>query len=128
MSRSNEVWYRRWRHGLPSTLARSGGYASSIVPCGLQHVQQYFEQRAWHGGTPVLLAFWHGRMLYFLHRYHRQRFTILVSRSKDGEFVSQVLQRFGVHVTRGSSSRGGAQGLMGNRAESPQWVSCSFYA
>ena len=30
-----------------------------------EHVQQYFEQRAWHGGTPVLLAFWHGRMLVF---------------------------------------------------------------
>jgi lysophospholipid acyltransferase (LPLAT)-like uncharacterized protein len=59
-----------------------------------------------------LLAVWHGRALYFLHRYQHQRLTILVSHSKDGEFVSQVLQRFGVHVTRGSSSRGGAQGLM----------------
>jgi lysophospholipid acyltransferase (LPLAT)-like uncharacterized protein len=74
-------------------------------------VQQHFEQYAWQGGTPILLAFWHGRMLYFLHRYHRQRFTMLISRSKDGEFVGQVLQRFGVHVTRGSSHRGGAQAL-----------------
>jgi len=51
-------------------------------------------------------------MLYFLHLYHRQRFTILVSRSRDGECVSRILQRFGVHVTRGSSSRGGAQALL----------------
>src|SRR5262249_23352085 len=75
------------------------------------YVQQHFAQRVWSGGMPIVLAFWHGRALYFLHLYHRQRFTILVSRSKDGEFVSRVLQRFGVHVTRGSSSRGGAQGL-----------------
>jgi hypothetical protein len=51
-------------------------------------------------------------MLYFVHLYHRQRITVLVSRSRDGEFVSRVLQGFGVHVTRGSSSRGGAQGLL----------------
>jgi lysophospholipid acyltransferase (LPLAT)-like uncharacterized protein len=51
-------------------------------------------------------------MLYLVHRYHRQRITALVSRSQDGAFVSQVLQRFGVHVTRGSSSRGGAQALL----------------
>jgi len=75
------------------------------------HVQQHWEQHAWHAGTPVVLAFWHGRMLYFLHRYHRQRFTMLVSQSKDGDFVSLVLQRFGVDVTRGSSSRGGTQAL-----------------
>jgi lysophospholipid acyltransferase (LPLAT)-like uncharacterized protein len=111
MPRSSEVWYRRW---LIACVVRLLSWGLRLLYCTLrpEYVQQHFEQRAWDGGMPVLLAFWHGRMLYFLHRYHRQRFTIMVSRSKDGEFVSQVLQRFGVHVTRGSSSRGGAQGLM----------------
>jgi hypothetical protein len=110
MPRSNEVWYRRW---LMACVVRLLVWGLRLLYSTLrsEHVQQYCEQQAWRGGTPVLLAFWHGRMLYFLHRYHRQRFTILISRSKDGEFVSQVLQRFGVDVTRGSSSRGGAQGL-----------------
>lgn len=67
-------------------------------------------QHVWHGGTPpIILAFWHGRMLYFLPHYYRQRFTMLVSQSRDGDFVSRVLHRFGVDVTRGSSSRGGSQ-------------------
>ena len=39
-------------------------------------------------------------MLYFPHLYYRQHFTILVSHSKDGEFVSRVLQRFGAHLNR----------------------------
>jgi lysophospholipid acyltransferase (LPLAT)-like uncharacterized protein len=110
MSRSNEVWYRRW---LTACLVHLLVWGLRLLYSTLrsENVQQCCEQRAWRGGTPVLLAFWHGRMLYFLHRYHRQRFTMLVSRSKDGEFVSRVLQRFGVHVTRGSSSQGGAQGL-----------------
>jgi len=76
------------------------------------YVQQHFEQDVWRRDTPVVLAFWHGRMLYFVHLYHRHHLTVLVSRSQDGEFISRILQRFGVHVTRGSSSRGGAQGLL----------------
>jgi lysophospholipid acyltransferase (LPLAT)-like uncharacterized protein len=75
------------------------------------YVQRHYERRAWKGGKPVLLAFWHGRMLYFVHLYRRMRYTALVSHSKDGEFISRVLARFGAHVTRGSSSRGGARGL-----------------
>jgi lysophospholipid acyltransferase (LPLAT)-like uncharacterized protein len=78
------------------------------------YVQRHFERRVWQGEKPVLLAFWHGRMLYFVHLYHRHRmrFTVLVSHSQDGEFISQVLRQFGVHATRGSSSRGGARGLL----------------
>jgi len=110
MPHSNSVWYRRWLMACVIHLL-AWGLRLLYSTLRSEHVQQDFEHQAWHGGTPVLLAFWHGRALYFLHLYHRQRFTILVSRSKDGEFVSRVLQRFGVHVTRGSSSRGGAQGL-----------------
>jgi lysophospholipid acyltransferase (LPLAT)-like uncharacterized protein len=110
MSRRHLPWQHRWlMAGMVHVLV--WGLRILFNTWRPTHVQQHFEQRAWHEGTPVLLAFWHGRGLYFLHRYHRQRFTILVSRSKDGEFVSQVLQRFGVHVTRGSSHRGGAQAL-----------------
>ncbi len=110
MPLGNETWYRRW---LMAGAVRLLTWGLRLLYFTLRpvHVQQHFERRAWKGGTPVLLAFWHGRMLYFLHRYHRQRFTILVSPSKDGEFATQVLQRFGVHVIRGSSSRGGAQAL-----------------
>lgn len=111
MPRGNAAWYRRW---FMAGAVRLLAWGLRLLYSTLRpvHVQQHFERRAWNGGTPVLLAFWHGRMLYLVHRYHRQRITALVSRSQDGAFVSQVLQRFGVHVTRGSSSRGGAQALL----------------
>jgi lysophospholipid acyltransferase (LPLAT)-like uncharacterized protein len=68
-------------------------------------------------GQPVLVAIWHGRLLYFLHlymrRYRRFSVTVLVSRSRDGEFISQVAKWGGVHTTRGSSRRGGSQALLG---------------
>ncbi len=108
---SNEPWHRRWLMAGAVQLV-TWGLRLLYVTLRPVHVQQHFERCVWSGGTPVVLAFWHGRMLYFLHLYHRQRFTILVSRSRDGECVSRILQRFGVHVTRGSSSRGGAQALL----------------
>jgi lysophospholipid acyltransferase (LPLAT)-like uncharacterized protein len=107
----NEPWHRRWLMTGAVQLV-TWGLRLLYVTLRPVHVQQHFERQVWSGGTPVVLAFWHGRTLYFLHLYHRQRFTILVSRSRDGEFVSRILQRFGVHVTRGSSSRGGAQALL----------------
>jgi lysophospholipid acyltransferase (LPLAT)-like uncharacterized protein len=106
----NTARYHRW---LMAGAARLLAWGLCILYRTLRpvYVQQHFERRVWHGGTAILLACWHGRMLYFPHLYYRQRFTILVSHSQDGEFVSQVLQRFGAHVTRGSSSHGGAQAL-----------------
>lgn len=76
------------------------------------YVQQHFEQAVRDAGGPYLVAFWHGRLLYVLRLYQHQRATVLVSRSPDGEFVSQILERFGIQATRGSTSRGRVQGLL----------------
>ena len=78
-------------------------------------VQRQFEQQAQEDArTPVLFVFWHGRMLYFLKLYAHlgARVTILVSHSRDGELIAQLLSRFGLQTTRGSTSRGGARGLL----------------
>lgn len=79
-----------------------------------EYVQRQVEQRTQSARTPILFAFWHGRMLYFLklYEYLGARVTILVSHSRDGELVTQLLSRFGFQVTRGSTSRGGARGLV----------------
>ena len=79
-----------------------------------EYVQRQVEQRVQGARTPILLTFWHGRMLYFLklYEYLGARMTILVSHSRDGELVTQLLSRFGVPTTRGSTTRGGARGLL----------------
>ncbi|ETX08694.1 lysophospholipid acyltransferase family protein [Candidatus Entotheonella palauensis] len=64
---------------------------------------------------PFIAAFWHGRLLYplrLMQIYRQSRVTVLVSRSRDGEWISRIAQRFGVLPTRGSSHRGGGQGLL----------------
>lgn len=67
-------------------------------------------------GQPVLVALWHGRLLYFLdlymRHYRRFPFTVMVSRSRDGEFIAQILERGGIHTIRGSSRRGGTRALL----------------
>lgn len=79
-----------------------------------EYVQRQLEQQAHGGRRPILFAFWHGRMLYFLklYEYLGARVTVLVSQSRDGELVAQLLSCFGFQTARGSTSRGGARGLL----------------
>lgn len=76
------------------------------------YVQRHVEQRLWHADQPFLLAFWHGRSLYFIRLYRQYAFTVLVSHSRDGEFISRILRHFGIHTSRGSSHRHGSQGFL----------------
>jgi lysophospholipid acyltransferase (LPLAT)-like uncharacterized protein len=68
--------------------------------------------------TPLIFAFWHNRifLMPYLFRKHwstrqRDRVAVLVSASKDGERLAQVLSRFNLICVRGSSSRRGKQAL-----------------
>jgi hypothetical protein len=45
--------------------------------------------------------------------FRRTHATILISRSFDGELITRILEMFGFHATRGSSSRGAREGLLG---------------
>jgi lysophospholipid acyltransferase (LPLAT)-like uncharacterized protein len=80
-----------------------------------------------HGGIlhpgarrPVIVAFWHNRtflMAPFYERYCSRRHTALtiISRSRDGQFMSDVAARFGVKSARGSSSRHGVAAALAAR-------------
>jgi lysophospholipid acyltransferase (LPLAT)-like uncharacterized protein len=61
---------------------------------------------------PVILVFWHNRLFLmapFYHRYCRGRIALaLISRSRDGQWISEVAARFGVRSARGSTSRHGS--------------------
>ena len=81
-----------------------------------------FEVIAEEGVTPLLLGlgagaevfcFWHQCVLPCAVYYRRTRGTILISRSFDGELITRILEMFGFHAVRGSSSRGAREGLLG---------------
>ena len=81
-----------------------------------------FEVIAEDGATPLLLGlgagaeifcFWHQCVLPCAVYFRRTHGTILISRSFDGELITRILEMFGFHAVRGSSSRGAREGLLG---------------
>jgi hypothetical protein len=60
---------------------------------------------------PWVLAFLHGKLWALLAWPRRRRTAALVSRSADGELFGAALAAVGLTIVRGSSSRGGAEGL-----------------
>lgn len=61
---------------------------------------------------PGVFGFWHRSLLMAAYRFRDQGIGILISASFDGELIARTVQRLGFHVVRGSSSRGGASGLL----------------
>lgn len=62
-------------------------------------------------GEQVVYAFWHQHLLSLVYAYRDRSVVVLVSESKDGEIISQILHRLGSGTARGSSSRGGLRAL-----------------
>lgn len=58
-----------------------------------------------------VVAFWHGSMLIGWYLQKNKKFSALVSKSKDGDILSSILQKWNFHVVRGSSRKGGHDAL-----------------
>ncbi len=58
-----------------------------------------------------VIAFWHEYIVTVLPRWGRTPTTALCSQHRDGEWVNQTAASLGLHVVRGSSSRGGAKAI-----------------
>ncbi len=63
--------------------------------------------------APCLYAHWHGDELVLVGYYSFRRLAVLSSLSKDGTLMARTLELLGYKVFRGSSSKGGARGLIG---------------
>lgn len=62
-------------------------------------------------GQPIAYAFWHGRQVFFTVSHRGYKAAIMVSRSKDGDIIAEVMRLSGLRAVRGSSSRGGVAAL-----------------
>lgn len=60
---------------------------------------------------PKIGLLWHNRLLFFpcsMKKSLRVKTTAIISASRDGQYISDLVSHFGVKCARGSSSRGGA--------------------
>jgi lysophospholipid acyltransferase (LPLAT)-like uncharacterized protein len=58
-----------------------------------------------------IASFWHNSIICVLYRFRKYRVAAMVSASRDGEWVSRVLQRFGLKTIRGSRNQRGSSAL-----------------
>ncbi|MBN2329259.1 MAG: lysophospholipid acyltransferase family protein [Candidatus Omnitrophica bacterium] len=62
---------------------------------------------------PQIFALWHSRIMLPVFYFRRHGIAVIISNSRDGEYFTQVMNRFGFHAARGSTSRNGSSGLLG---------------
>ena len=79
-----------------------------VIPEGIEMVQGHIAK----GGT-VVFACWHQRFFsgFFAPRIFGMNPCIMISQSRDGDIVSDVVARIGWVPVRGSTSRGGKKAL-----------------
>lgn len=65
-----------------------------------------------NSGANLIFAFWHNRQFFLCFPERYSNVSILISKSKDGEFISRAINFFGIKTIRGSSSKGGIKALI----------------
>lgn len=65
------------------------------------------------GGKRVIYCVWHEYMVLPSIRFGPRNMTVLASEHGDGEIITQLIERFGITVVRGSTSRKAVSALMG---------------
>lgn len=93
---------RRLLPYLAYAYVRFVGATSRITIHGEEHRSELRRQ-----GRRFVYAFWHQRAPFFAYTHRNENASILVSQSKDGEIIAQLLRLSGIGATRGSASRGG---------------------
>ena len=67
--------------------------------------------------APAIYAFWHRCLVPACFLWRNKQIAVLTSMSFDGEYIARILQRFRYTPVRGSSTRGGARGLLGMQTQ-----------
>ncbi len=62
---------------------------------------------------PGVGPFWHRCVFPATYYFRKRGMAVMTSRSFDGEYIARIISHFGFVPVRGSSSRGGAQALLG---------------
>ena len=110
--KANRPWVHRLGIALGPTFLRSTPRLTRTL-----HLHQERDLQAKNDFGSVIYALWHGRLWLLAAYLYPVHPAVLVSLSKDGELIAQILQRLGLHPVRGSSSRRGREGLQELEAE-----------
>lgn len=62
-------------------------------------------------GQPAILCVWHNTILYFIYVLAPLNLAVMISRSRDGDDITWVAERFGFRGVRGSPAEGGSSAV-----------------
>lgn len=87
-----------------------GGAALSalLATCRYQIVGEEHYRPYHREGTPVIFVLWHGRLLPCTYVHRGEGIATLISQHRDGGYIARIVEGWGFHVVRGSSTRGGS--------------------
>lgn len=64
-------------------------------------------------GQPIIASFWHYSLLYIFYFLRGHSATVMVSASRDGEYVARLAREFNFATARGSRNNKGVEALKG---------------
>jgi lysophospholipid acyltransferase (LPLAT)-like uncharacterized protein len=82
-----------------------------FVTCRVELLNSQVQHRYLDQGVPSVGATWHRGALFSIYYFARYKPAIMVSRSRDGEYLAHFIKACGARPVRGSSSRGGMTAL-----------------
>ena len=112
LPRRRELLHRLEAFLFWALVALIGRSCRARLVAGEEHVERLLRE----GGSSVV-AFWHDRLFFGSHWLSRHLIhrgyplTALISASRDGELGARTARRLGARVVRGSSTRGGREGV-----------------
>ena len=97
------------------TAAGAEGGAGLLLALGaswrLARIGMHHEDGLLEGGHGFIFSLWHSRLLPLVYTHRNRAIAVLVGQHRDGELLSRVITRLGYRTARGSSTRGGEEGL-----------------
>jgi len=91
---------------LVAWLVRAWFGTCRITVHGLDHRRSTLD-----AGRKVVASFWHYTFLFVFYQLRRESATVMVSASRDGEYIARLAEEFGFSTARGSRNNRGAQAL-----------------
>ena len=107
MSRGRYPWWLEPAAVAGALIIRLLGATWRVDASGLVPFDEAIAQ-----GRRCIFALWHARLLPLVWSHRGRGVVVLVSRHRDGELIARIVERLGYLTSRGSSTRGGEEGMM----------------
>jgi len=101
--------YPFWLEPASAAAAFAVGLLARTWRIEVERAPEY--EAASEAGERFVYAFWHSHMLPLVWVRRGEGVAVLVSRHRDGQLITRVIERLGYTSARGSSTRGGETGV-----------------